>query len=282
MARQQEIEIQTADRFNLAATTFEPEQGTDLNLSVQINNAMGLHQGFYQAFATFLADNGVFVVTYDYRGIGRSSRVPAKEDPARLRDWGEKDLAGVTAWLAQTRPDSKLMCVCHSLGAPLLGLAENANLFDAVVVIASGTGYWRNWDGWESLRLLYGWHLHIPFVARIYGYLPASYFGWDLPCPVAIDWAMWCRHPEGYPLTEGLARLRCPVLIYSFSDDTYSPPRAVNNLKIRFKSADVTHREIKPQDLGVESIGHFGFFKKTAPQSAWLDLLQWMKAAERQ
>lgn len=279
MVGRKEFEIEVADGYRLAATSYESEQSESLNLSVQINNAMGLHQGFYQAFATFLAEHGVFVLTYDNRAIGRSSRVPASEDPSRLSDWGDKDLAGVTEWLARARPESKLVSVCHSLGAPLLGLAPNSTAFSAVVVIASGTGYWRNWKGWDCIRLLFGWHVLIPAIVAAKGYLPARYFGSDLPRGIALDWAKWCQHPQGYPLTEGLGRIKVPTLFYSFSDDNYSPPAAVANLINSFSGAQITHRQIAPKDMEMKSLGHFGFFKKTMPESAWMHVLQWMKAA---
>ena len=34
--------------------------------------AMGVDQRYYAAFASWLADQGYFVVTFDYRGMGRS------------------------------------------------------------------------------------------------------------------------------------------------------------------------------------------------------------------
>jgi predicted alpha/beta hydrolase len=55
---------------------FEPS--TPVRASLVLPSAMGVAQHFYAKFAEWLAGQGYFVVTFDYRGIGLSA-------PASLR-----------------------------------------------------------------------------------------------------------------------------------------------------------------------------------------------------
>ena len=57
-----------ADGYDLAVTRF-PAQGTPW-ATLCIGGAMGVRQDFYAPFARFLAENGIHVLTFDYRGSG--------------------------------------------------------------------------------------------------------------------------------------------------------------------------------------------------------------------
>ena len=62
--------VTTDDGVELAATVYRPvgEPGA----AVVINSAMAVHRRNYDDFAGGLAGEGFAVVTYDYRGVGRS------------------------------------------------------------------------------------------------------------------------------------------------------------------------------------------------------------------
>ncbi|MEC8428943.1 MAG: CocE/NonD family hydrolase, partial [Pseudomonadota bacterium] len=63
--------IITNDGLSLSATIYSPKENA--KAGVIINSATAVKQSYYQDFASFLASNGYLVVTYDYRGIGKSA-----------------------------------------------------------------------------------------------------------------------------------------------------------------------------------------------------------------
>ena len=88
--------------------------------------------------------------------------------------------------------------------------------------------------------------------------------GENSPAGVAREWAEWGRRrgyvtdADGGALAAGYARVRCPLRSYSFSDDTFAPPRAVEALLGFYSSARVERRALhaaRPRGPGVRALG---------------------------
>jgi predicted alpha/beta hydrolase len=134
------------------------------------------------------------------------------------------------------------------------------------------------------MSLLMIWRGLVPAATAAYGYLPGKLgLGHDLPSGVAREWARWCSQP-GYLLSEHpAARARFahflkPVRLYSFTDDEYAPRRAVEELASLFVNAPIDSRRLEPRDLGVEKIGHFGFFRPRLERTLWSEALEFLNA----
>lgn len=275
-----ELRIPATDGFPLAATLHgEPAGARSL---ITLNPATAVLQPFYRPFAESLAARGHLVLTFDYRGMGESRPFPE----ARMRDWGEKDLAGVLAWAQKEHPSLPLAGFGHSAGGQMLALAEGAERYQAFVGVAAQSGYWGHWPMPRKLRRAADWHVLMPAVASIRGHLPGWIgLGADLPGGVAREWARWCRHPD-YMLSDDaearrarLARLPFPFLSYSFSDDAYGPKPAVDWLAAQLVNAKVERKHVAPPDVGAKSIGHFGFYRKRQGGALWEPTAEWIERA---
>ncbi|HUR69556.1 MAG TPA: alpha/beta fold hydrolase [Candidatus Thermoplasmatota archaeon] len=273
-----DLRIPATDGFPLAATLYgEPHGARSL---VTLNPATAVPRRFYREFAEFLASRGHLVLTFDYRGMGDSR--PAKSP--RMRDWGDKDLAGVLAWAAKEHPDLPLAGFGHSAGGQMLALAEGGERYQAFVGIAAQSGYWKHWPAPSKYRRALDWHLLMPTTATLFGKVPGWLgLGHDLPRGVALEWARWCRHPD-YILSEDhdaraarLAKLTFPLLSYSFADDDYGPQDAADWLAAQFTGARVERRHVEPRELGVKSIGHFGFYRRKQGGALWETTAEWLE-----
>jgi predicted alpha/beta hydrolase len=282
----QEIRVDTSDGVSLAASVFRPEEqsGRKLRAAVMISSASGVPRRFYEYFARFLCDQGITVVTYDYRGIGDSLHDNIKQDKSRLRDWGLKDFPAILNWLSKNLDATHFFAVGHSIGGHLVGMAPNNQLLSAAIAVASQDGYWRNLRFPANLLRFVEWLVIMPVVVRAAGHLPRGLAGEALPRDVALEWAQWCRHPRyfvhhlGAPVEESFKAFNKPYLFYNFSDDRVAPKICCESLIEAYSNAKVERKEIKPADWGVAEIGHFGFFRKSAPQSAWQDISNWIRA----
>ena len=84
--------FEAADDRPLAATVLEPSR---VEGAVVISSATGVPRRIYEGVAGCLADAGLAVLTFDYRGIGGSREGgPLRLEPARMQDWGRLDLEG--------------------------------------------------------------------------------------------------------------------------------------------------------------------------------------------
>jgi predicted alpha/beta hydrolase len=140
MAQTQDTHFSARDGYRLAATEFAPEASP--RGAVVINSATAVPRRIYRGFATYLAERGFAVLTYDYRGVAGSRPASLAGFPARMRDCAALD---VTAALDHARarwPDLSLAVVGHSFGGQALGLVPNNDLVSRTLMIAAQAGYW--------------------------------------------------------------------------------------------------------------------------------------------
>lgn len=274
-----DLVLPARDGVKLAATLFEPDAPN--GAAVLLNSGTGIPRQFYSAFAQHLAGRGFAVLSYDYRGIGQSEAPRA----ATMEDWGGVDQPSMIDHLARLAPDAALGVVGHSFGGQVLGLADNIGRLDAAVLICSQSGHWRHWPpGRRRLRMLALWWLLIPGLTAVTGRFPGSWIGTaDLPAGIALSWARWGRSPHYVCDARGRALrpynddVAFPLRWMSFSDDPIAPLGAVEALRPYYPGAAVERLHLSPAELGAESVGHFGFFRKSMPRRPWDDIAGWLE-----
>jgi len=284
------IEIVTRDGVRLGATLYCPVN--DNRRAVAIQPATGTPQEYYAKFAAFLAGRGFTVLTYDYRGIGRSrartadggAPLPLAQERATMREWATLDVPAALDALERAVPGARLMAIGHSFGGQIYGLLPQRERLAALLLAGSQSGYWRHWSGVHRLGMWAFTHLFIPGVTRLYGYAAASRIGMgeDLPAGVALEWVSWCRHPEyvvgALGAHAGYAQVRAPLRIIAATDDHYAPLKAVQALLELYPAAPGEIRRVAPQEIGAQRIGHFGYFRDRFRDTLWREAADWLEA----
>jgi predicted alpha/beta hydrolase len=279
--------VEAADGVELAVTTYAPEGRPPEEVALLLS-ATGARQERYEPFARHLAQEGWQVVTFDYRGIGRSARQEAQRRTASMRAWGEQDLTGLISWARGALGARRLVAVGHSIGGQLLPFAANHRLLDAVAVISSQRGYWRLWRGWERYGVWSFFKLYIPLCLRLFGRVPMSFAGLeDLEREVAQDYARWGLSeaylwPDGEPRDARFAECTFPLLALSFEDDTHYAPRRAVEVLLRdyYTSAPALWCHVEHGRLGLAGLGHSGFFEaERCPRGWWSDVSAWLRQA---
>lgn len=268
--------LRAADGYALGATLFDGG-----GKAVLVMPATGVPQSYYAKFAGYLARRGFSVLTFDYRGIGRSLHGDVRKVEARMRDWALLDAAAAFESLR----GASVAIVGHSFGGQAVGLLPHAARISRALVVGSQSGYWRHWP---VLGRAWVWpvtHFALPALSRLHGYFPGSRlgFGEDLPKGVAIEWASWCRHPRylvgALGVEERYRRVRAPLRAYAISDDPFAPARAVAALLELYPNASRELRRVSPAELGARSVGHFGFFREAFRDSLWREAADWLEGA---
>jgi predicted alpha/beta hydrolase len=273
------LELVAPDGYRLGATLF-PARGPQRGAAL-INAATGVRQEYYGRFAGYLAEHGFTVLTFDYRGIGRSRPKRLRRLSARMSDWARLDAAAALDFLEHATPRTRLMAIGHSFGGQALGLLPRPERITAALLVGSQSGYWRNWPALGRGWVWSATHVVLPAVSRLLGYFPSSRlgFGEDLPAGVALEWARWCRHPRYLvgALDAGAAyeRFTAPLRVYAPLDDRFAPRRAVQALLALYPSAPSEVISLVPRDVG-GPIGHFGFFRERFRDSLWRDAADWL------
>ncbi len=281
----QHTTIAARDGYRLAATVFAPDRAPDR--VVLINSAAAVPRKIYRGFASYLAERGAAVVTYDYRGVGDSRPASLRGFDARMRDWAALDVAGAIDHVRQVWPRQPLAYVGHSFGGQALGLLPNNTEVSRALFIAAQAGYWRLFTPPESYRV---WALlrmvGVP-AAKLAGYAPGRLgIGEDLPQGVFLEWVRWVMRPrylfddETLDTRENYPRFRGSLLAIGIDDDPWATPPAIDLLVSGLKSARIERRQIAPREAGAERIGHFGFFRPERRDPLWREAADWLQRDE--
>jgi len=262
---------------------------------VVISPAMGVPQSYYDEFAAWLSAQGFAVLSFDYRGMGRS-RPDAYRDSLRgfeadVVTWAERDAASALDYLAESLDEHgegarPVHWIGHSLGGQIVGLLPDRSRLGRVVTVGCGSGYWRE-NSPQLKRIAWAlWYFIAPVTMAVAGYFPGRRLRkvGDLPLGVMAQWRRWCLSPD-YLMGEGGAAWQRryeavgnPILSLSFTDDEFMSARNVESLHGFYTTAPREMRRISPQDIGARAIGHFGFFRARFQQTLWPQVVPFLQA----
>ena len=245
-----------------------------------IASATGVPQEFYRRFAEYMAKSGYDVLTFDYRGIGRSAPAELKNFKMDYLDWGSLDLAGAVDYFKQD--GLPLFLIGHSYGGQALGLIPNHAKIAACYSVGTGTG----WSGYmpysERIKVKIIWNLVFPYMAARNGYIPWSKLnmGADLPLGVYKQWKHWCKNPEYFfgdstlsHLKHQYADVKTPIFAATSVDDEWAMPASRDAFMKYYTNADMQRIDIYPHSVGMQKIGHMGYFRKEAV-AIWDEMIQ--------
>jgi predicted alpha/beta hydrolase len=259
---------------------------------IQIHPGWGLHQFTYNHFANFLADAGYTVLTFDYRGIGRSA-IPykmLKKFDAPMSDHGLLDMPAVLDWAIKYYPDQKKIVIGHSLGGQILGLMDNCGKIDRVYTIGSAVGYFKILSKPMDLLLPKLFFKLVPLYVFIYrhsGIMKKAlnkYLG--ITGSAVIEWKAWCSGPEyfrpclGKPIESFyFDKIHAPFVSIRVEDDLYANDITTPLFLSNYPNADIKIKKISLQEAGARKIGHTGFFRKKF-KKIWQVILEDLEAEQ--
>ena len=272
------IFIKTTKEHSISVTIFSPEKSN--NKSIVISSATGVLQKFYSKFALHFSTLGFTVYTFDYCGIGASNTKNIKLNTANLNTWA-LDQAAVIKFAKQKQRQNKTTLITHSIGGQLIGLNPEIHLVDSIITVASQTGYWKYFKGFYRFRMLAFWYALIPITTPLFGYFPAKKLGLfeNIPKQVVYQWRKWGIHPE-YMFGEfnnlQFSKIKCNVLALSFPRDIFASKVSVDWLASRYTNTKVDRKHLIPEDLQIEDVQHFGFFREQFKTSLWQLTEDWI------
>lgn len=276
--------INTTLGYDIELSVFKPK--TSINKSIIISSATGVLQHFYYKFASHFSELGYTVYTFDYSGIGKSnlSIADLKRNTVDLKTWGENDQSSVIDYAKSENPKHNIIVITHSIGGQILAFNTHMPKIDAIITVASQSGYWKLWKGFERFKMFTFWYVLIPTLTPMFGYFPAKTFGLfeNLPKQMAYQWRNWGKHKD-YMLNEfnfedlQFKNFNKNILVLSFTKDEFASKASVDWLAEQFIHAKLERRHIIPNDLGIANIGHFGFFRSQFKDSLWKMTDEWIK-----
>lgn len=301
-ARAQPITFTAPDGYALAGHcwTHEHHQAP----VVVINAATSVVSRYYSRFAAYLHQHGFQVITYDYRGIGGSRHGSLKELKAGWLDWGELDFEAALGQAQHRFPDSQIHAVGHSVGGVLIGLAPSNHRLSRVFTMGAQHAYWPDYLGSQRWAMRLRWHVVMPALTKLLGYFPGKRLGWleDTPAGVVHDWiAPSPDFVDTYLASSGrrdfsdfrgsrqltsiqcddlrhrFAQMTAQMLALSVADDPFGTVPAIERLLKNFSGSQASHLRVAPEDIGVNQIGHFGFFHSRFERTLWPIALHWLQ-----
>ena len=264
----QQLFLKTSDHNLISVTVFEPQNPNGKLLL--INSATGVKQQVYFSFAKYFAENGFTAITYDYRGIGESKPKKMNGFHATMRIWGTDDFKTVTDFIKKNYQNHQKFCLGHSVGALIIGMNEDAHIFDKFIFVATQDAYIGNLKANIAASAVLGFGIAVPLTTKFFGYFPAHRFGLgeSLPKGVAYDWRTLILNKKSTSrLYEKIAThfskdLKQETFIIHAEDDPWVTMKGMENLMNNvYPHLKKTYREIKVSDSEKGEIGHINFFR---------------------
>ncbi|TXJ09791.1 MAG: alpha/beta fold hydrolase, partial [Acinetobacter sp.] len=237
--------------------------------NIILAGATGVPQAFYRRFAEYAATYGYTVITFDYRGIGRSKPADFNNFDSNFIEWATLDLAAVVDTVTDDLP---LFMVGHSFGGHAFGLLPNHQKIQRLYTFATGAGWYGYMPKAEAVKVKLLWDLILPALAQWKGYIPMSLLnmGEDLPYGVYQQWKRWCKFPHYFfddpkvpEIAEQFAKIRTPIIAANALDDLWALPQSRNAFMQGYKNADVELIDIALTQA-LPKIGHMGYFRSEA------------------
>ncbi|WP_293577507.1 alpha/beta fold hydrolase [Phaeobacter sp.] len=259
---------------------FYPASG-DPRASVVLNSATGVPQRYYRHFAQWAAQQGLNVLTYDYRDFGESLTQRQKDSPLTMADWMLEDQSAALRALTELTPTGPIWVLGHSLG----GLGVPFQDYDPRVsrITTIGSGFAHHWDHPWSYRplVIAFWFLIGPLATTLMGYLPgkALGFGATLPAGVYWQWRRWCTSRDFYASDIGTAlphpnykRALPQLRICVAKDDVVVPPDGVRRYAESLRDYGADFVTFDPAVYGLRALRHIELFGP-GNDAVWADLL---------
>jgi predicted alpha/beta hydrolase len=270
--------ILTSDGTRIWISIYVPEK--DNGRIIVIAPAIGITQSFYHLFACFYRMEGFTVISFDYRGMGRSAPESLMGYKATLHEWAVQDINAVLLFARQNWKKHEIIYIGHCIGGEIIGLAPASQYIDRMILVSTALTCEKLWPWYHRVKLKFR-KLSQRIIGGLLGYVPGrggNKHG-SLPGKVSRQMANWCDSDNGlfdaFP-DNNYRKINVPVLVYSFTDDWLCPPRAVRELLNHFSNASITWYHLKPKELGIRMVGHFNFFYPGMRSVLWKSLLRWL------
>ncbi|MCX5463015.1 alpha/beta hydrolase family protein [Alcaligenes parafaecalis] len=280
----EQVTIQQAGKDPISATLWP---AANAKAVILIHPATAVPQDFYLLFAEHLNSLGFVVLTYDYRGIGRSCQKDIRQYKVSMSDWMLEDAVYVTDWLAERFQGLPLLALGHSVGGHAIAISPATRSVHAAVMIASHAGITALIQPlMERVKVGLIMRVLTPVLCRLCGYMPSRRlgFGENLPRGVMQQWSRWTQKPHYFyddpPLNakERASRVDIPLLVLGFDDDPWANPQAISRLLEPLSNAPIERLHLKHKKLGLPHIGHMGFFRKRNAEALWPIVVDWLVA----
>jgi predicted alpha/beta hydrolase len=283
------VRFEALDGYDLGGTLYSSRDSGPPPTVLLLCCGGGIPASRYARLARFLAAKGFPVLAFDYRGIGDSRPAHLRALRAGNEDWSEHDCGGAIAEIRRRFPAAELVAIAHSIGPLLVGGAPNVAEVSRFVFIGAHTGYFGDYLGRYRLPMAVMWHGVMPVLVRLVGYFPgrALRLGEDIPRQVAWQWATR-RTPDFHPKHAGdVARGRAwlerhytvqgRALVIAIVDDAFATESGTRRLLGMYPRLQVEHERIRPADVGLKRIGHFGYFRRLAEANLWPRIVAFLR-----
>ncbi|MDO5651839.1 MAG: alpha/beta fold hydrolase [Moraxella sp.] len=269
-------------RTTLAATLFTPN--TDNGNAIIIAPATGIKRRFYAAFATYLAEQGYHVLTFDNEGIGESGQGDTLTPATSLITWGRYDITAAIETMTKHLPTHRLHLIGHSAGGQLFGLSPQHDKLVSVLNVGSSSGSLKNMRPAYRIKAKFFLNGVLPITAKFTGKGRSDWIGMGEPLPrdVALQWRDWCNASSYIQSAFGREvqthyydKVNLPALWLNAPDDDIATNANVHEMIAVFPNMQARTRTLIPQDFGLSEIGHMKFFSRKS-QVLWGIATEWL------
>ena len=244
--------------------------------------AMGVDAAYYEPLAACLAEQGFAVARGELRGHGESPVSVRRGSDFGYKELVEYSVPAMVAELQKRLSPKRIFLLGHSLGGHMAMLYASIHPTEVqgFAMVASGTTYYRAWQGAQQLRIFFGTQT-AAIVASALGYFPGHKLGFAgrEPRQQMLDWAR-CARTGTWQITHSqhdyedlLKRIQLPVLGVSLDGDTFAPRSALEFHLAKMPKAQINHVHLDASSSPETALHHFRWARQ--PEAVVHCVRQW-------
>jgi predicted alpha/beta hydrolase len=276
---EQEMRFDARDGYSLSGLIIAPSRP---KAAVLVSSGTGFPKELYRRIARQGAEMVFACLLYDYRGITGSASESLDEFRTDILEWARLDFSAALDQAQTLALGKPVFTLGHSVGAHLLGFADNALTPSGHAFICAGSGYWGGHKPLYSAQALFFWLVYGPLCLAMLGKIPAGgiWGGTALPAGIFRQWREWAFKPGyfGDILDEygphHFDDLTAPIRNWGFVDDELATLKSMHSLMSIYGAAPKEIIRLSPETVGAKHVGHFGAFKRHASQF-WPEPFKW-------
>lgn len=273
------LTLPVASDYNVPVRWYNADKGGAVILLMP---ALGIPAGYYDPLASALQAAGTSVLIMEQRGHGESALRPSRNVDFGYREVLNEDIPTLLDWLHSRQPGQPVVLMGHSLGGHYASMTagRKPERISGVILSACGTAYYEAFTGTvrNQLRVLI---TMIPLLIRAFGFYPGDKvgFGGREARRLMQDWLQLARHNRyaaiglDEDLEAGIRRFNKPLLMLRMADDDYAPKAAMDAMRARYSSAQVSEHVFDAATLG-DRADHLRWVRK--PQAVTNEIREWL------
>lgn len=254
-----------------SAVRIYSAKNSSRGITVIVIPALGVRMSYYHILALELTKSGINCMLTEMRGTGESQLKASRKNSYGFKEAIYFDISRYLKLARSRNGSDKIYLIGHSLGGQICALASTYHTVDGVLLVASGSNYWRLMDARHGTARLFKYMLS-RFLCHLFGYFPGDMVGFAgrEGKAMVLDWTyegIFSKYKFAGQKNDHealLSQVSTPFLFLPIESDNLVSLRDATFLAEKLKSSQIVIKLLKNKKFTTK-VDHFRWVQEPEP-----------------